>query len=416
LVQQAPALTFQSKGGPNMDCKAFSVFIGIDVSKDKFNVCAISNPNSIIFEHTFEMSKQGFSSFVEYLYSFSKNSIILALESTGCYHLNLLSFLSLNNFSCVVFNPLTVKDSPSISLRKTKTDKIDAFSIARTLFYLQHQLPTSPFLNSEFRDVVRERESIISRISKIKNNIEKLLNLLFPELERFTNIYNNFILDLLSSFPSAIAIQNASIDSLCSFFSKSVGRKPILFPDSLKKLAVNSIAQYWPMKEKILIQNIKELKFLQQQLNEYDEILNQYCKCSSINVDIELLTSIKGIGQNSAMHFLAEVGNISRFSSYKKLIAYCGLDPSIYQSGKRKTGSHISKRGNAHLRRIVWLMSVSVVIHNEYFRDYFERKKAHGLPYKKAILAVSHKLLRTMYAMLRKQEKFNVDYAFSSSK
>ena len=338
------------------------------------------------------------------------------MESTGCYHLNLLSFLSLNNFSCVVFNPLTVKDSPSISLRKTKTDKIDAFSIARTLFYLQHQLPTSPFLNSEFRDVVRERESIISCISKIKNNIEKLLNLLFPELERFTNIYNNFILDLLSSFPSAIAIQNASIDSLCSFFSKSVGRKPILFPDSLKKLAVNSIAQYWPMKEKILIQNIKELKFLQQQLNEYDEILNQYCQCSSINVDIELLTSIKGIGQNSAMHFLAEVGNISRFSSYKKLIAYCGLDPSIYQSGKRKTGSHISKRGNAHLRRIVWLISVSVVIHNEYFRDYFERKKAHGLPYKKAILAVSHKLLRTMYAMLKKNEKFNVDYAFSSSK
>ena len=338
------------------------------------------------------------------------------MESTGCYHLNLLSFLSLNNFSCIVFNPLTIKDSPSISLRKTKTDIIDARSIARTLFYLQQELPSSPFLNTEFRDVVRERESLISRISKIKNNIEKLLNLLFPELERFTNIYNDSILNLLSSFPSAKAIQNAPIDSLRIFFSKSAGRKLKLTLVSLKELAINSIAQYWPMKEKILIQNIKELKFLQQQLKEYDEILNQYCQCSSINVDIELLTSIKGIGQNSAMHFLAEVGNISRFSSYKKLIAYCGFDPSIYQSGKRKIESHISKRGNAHLRRIVWLMSVSVVIHNEYFRDYFERKRSHGLPYKKAMIAVSHKLLRTMYAMLKKQEKFNVDYALSSSK
>ena len=338
------------------------------------------------------------------------------MESTGCYHLNLLSFLSLNNFSCVVFNPLTIKDSPSISLRKTKTDKIDARSIARTLFYLQQELPSSPFLNTELRDVVRERESLISRISKIKNNIEKLLNLLFPELENFTNIYNDSILNLLSSFPSAKAIQNASFNSLRVFFSKSVGRKLKLTPVSLKELANNSIAQYWPMKEKILIQNIKELKFLQQQLKEYDEILNQYCQCSSINVDIELLTSIKGIGQNSAMHFLAEVGNISRFSSYKKLIAYCGLDPSIYQSGKRKIESHISKRGNAHLRRIVWLMSVSVVRHNEYFREYFERKRSHGLPYKKAMIAVAHKLLRTMYAMLKKQEKFNVDYALSSSK
>jgi len=399
-----------------MDCKAFSVFVGIDVSKDKFNVCAISTPNSIIFEHVFEMSKQGFSSFVDNLSSFSKNSIILAMESTGCYHLNLLSFLSLNNFSCVVFNPLTIKDSPSISLRKTKTDKIDARSIARTLFYLQQELPSSPFLNTEFRDVVRERESLISRISKIKNNIEKLLNLLFPELESFTNIYNDSILNLLSSFPSAKAIQNAPIDSLRAFFSKSVGRKPILSPESLKELANNSIAQYWPMKEKILIQNIKELRFLKELLKEYDEMLNQYCQYASFNVDIGLLTSIKGIGQNSAMHFLAEVGNVSRFSSYKKLIAYCELDPSIYQSGKRKTESHISKRGNAHLRRIVWLMSVSVVRHNEYFRDYFERKRAHGLPYKKAMIAVSHKLLRTMYAMLKKQEKFNVDYALSSSK
>jgi len=61
-------------------------------------------------------------------------------------------------------------------------------------------------------------------------------------------------------------------------------------------------------------------------------------------------------------------------------------------------------------------MSVSVVIHNEYFRDYFERKRSHGLPYKKAMIAVSHKLLRTMYATLKKQEKFNIDYALSSSK
>ncbi|MGB9864585.1 IS110 family transposase, partial [Fervidobacterium gondwanense] len=94
----------------------------------------------------------------------------------------------------MVFNPLIVKDSPSISLRKTKTDKIDARSIACTLFYLQHQLPSSPFLNPEFRDIVRERES-------------------------------------------AKAIQNAPIDALNAFFSKSAGRKPKLSVAFLKELA-----------------------------------------------------------------------------------------------------------------------------------------------------------------------------------
>jgi len=175
----------------------------------------------------------------------------------------LLSFLALNDFSCIVFNPLIVKDSPSISLRKTKTDKIDARSIACTLFYLQHQLPSSPFLNPEFRDIVRERES-------------------------------------------AKAIQNAPIDALNAFFSKSAGRKPKLSVAFLKELASNSIAQYWPMKEMLLVQNITRLRLFQQQLEECDSKLTQYCECSSNNADIELLTSIKGIGQNSAMHFLAE--------------------------------------------------------------------------------------------------------------
>ncbi|SDH16153.1 Transposase IS116/IS110/IS902 family protein, partial [Fervidobacterium changbaicum] len=94
----------------------------------------------------------------------------------------------------------------------------------------------------------------------------------------------------------------------------------------------------------------------------------------------------------------------------------CGLDPSIAQSGKSKVEGHISKRGNAHLRRILWLMAVSVVIHNEYFRTYYERKRQQGIPYKKAIMSVVHKLLRTLYAMLRKKEKFNIDYAISHSK
>ncbi len=99
----------------------FSVFVGIDVSKDKFDVCAISNPNSIIFESAFDMSQQGFSSFANKLSSFPKQSIVIAMESTGCYHLNLLAFLSFNDFACVVFNPLTVKNFASQKLKPTKS-------------------------------------------------------------------------------------------------------------------------------------------------------------------------------------------------------------------------------------------------------------------------------------------------------
>ncbi len=154
----------------------FSIFVGIDISKDKFNAYAIQNPTSV-------------------------------------------------------------------GLRKTKTDKIDARSIALTIFYTHYLLPASSFLNSDFRDIARKKESITHQISKVKNDIEKLLSLLFPELEKVTNIYNDAILDLLSSFPSAKAIQKASIDSLRVFFSKTTGRKLKLSPETLKELANNSIAQ-----------------------------------------------------------------------------------------------------------------------------------------------------------------------------
>lgn len=128
--------------------------------------------------------------------------------------------------------------------------------------------------------------------------------------------------------------------------------------------------------------------------------------------DIEILKSIKGIGDTTAMHFVAEVGDISRFSSPKKLIAYAGLDPTVYESGKFKGSSRLSKRGNRHLRRVLWLMATAVVMHNEYFREYFKRRKEEGLPYKKAD-AHAHKLLRTIYAMPKHKKPFSLNHSLS---
>jgi transposase len=84
-----------------------------------------------------------------------------------------------------------------------------------------------------------------------------------------------------------------------------------------------------------------------------------------------------------------------------------GLDPSIYQSGKYVGLSKISKRGNSHLRRIIWLMTVKVIQFEEYFRCYFERRIKEGLIYKKAVLATAHKLIRVLFAMLSNRTPFN---------
>ena len=122
---------------------------------------------------------------------------------------------------------------------------------------------------------------------------------------------------------------------------------------------------------------------------------------------MELLSSTKGIGEASALNFLIEMGgDIAAYENEKKLIAAAGLDPSTNQSGKYEGVSKISKRGNRHLRRIIWLMATKVIVNNQVFRAYFFKRRREGLPYKKAVLATAHKLIRVMFALLTNRTTF----------
>ncbi len=352
------------------------------------------------------------------------------LTTRASVPLQKLSLMSLKNPSLSVLNPLVVIiliSSPTSliitslassliqfslkillnSLRKTKTDAIDAKTIAIFLSQFHQKLPPQAFTSEEFKDLARERERISQEIAKRKNNLEKLVVVTFPELERTVNIYNTSILKLLEKFPSAKAIKKASLEEIENILSSQKGKKPAISAKEIKALAEYSIAQNWPAKEYILSRTIQELFFLQETLKEIEKLLKSACKEISACQDLDILLSIEGIGEITALHFLAEIQDIKRFQSYKQLIAYAGLDPAVYESGNFKGKSKISKRGNRHLRRVVWLMSINVIRHNPIFWSYFERRKRQGLPYKKAVLATAHKLLRIIYALLKYKKYFD---------
>jgi transposase len=122
--------------------------------------------------------------------------------------------------------------------------------------------------------------------------------------------------------------------------------------------------------------------------------------------DFEIITPITGISKLAATTFLAEIGCIGNYASHKKLIAFAGIDPTLYQSGKFEGSSRISKRGNRHLRRVIWLMTTCVIQHNAIFRTYFMEKRSEGQPFKKAMFATAHKLVRVIFAMLTQRIMF----------
>ena len=152
---------------------------------------------------------------------------------------------------------------------------------------------------------------------------------------------------------------------------------------------------------------IQTLLFINKQKSDIDITLKEYVD-NNLKQNFEIITSIKGVGHTTAEKFLIEIGDINNFKSHNQLRAYIGTDPAIKQSGSSiNINGHISKRGNAHLRRTIWQMAVASINYSFYYRQYFDKKMAEGKKYKQAVIAVANKLIRTLYALLKNKTKFN---------
>ena len=237
--------------------------------------------------------------------------------------------------------------------------------------------------------------------------MKRILSVTFPELERVTGVFTKSTLRLLAEFPSAHALKEASHPAVAGIvISRSRGRKSQASVHVLMAAAVSSVGVASAAKELVLKQEASLLLHVEEQMKETTELLMSLCN-ERIREDTEILCSMRGIGENTATNFLVEMGgDIGIYANDKKLIAAAGLDPSTYQSGKYEGESKISKRGNRHLRRVIWLMTTKVITNNEVFRAYFFRRREEGLIYKKAVLATAHKLIRVIFAMLSHKTSF----------
>ena len=137
---------------------------------------------------------------------------------------------------------------------------------------------------------------------------------------------------------------------------KGVGSRLRIGARDIVTAADKSVGIISPAKEIILQGKVSTLIHLQERADQMTNLMTKLCAASRMD-ELEIVTSIRGINTKTAVPFLAEVGDIKNYSCYKKLIAFAGLDPSVRQSGKFVGQSKISKRGNRHLRRAVYLMA-----------------------------------------------------------
>ena len=296
-------------------------------------------------------------------------------------------------------NPLhTCLYRKSLSFRKTKTDKADVHSIVSMLMTqtLTPYVPVS-YHRKELKSLTRYRFNLVQDCSVLKVSFSRLMNLIFPELETIVHeLQVNSVYQLMSTYPDAAAVSNANLTPLTNLLWKSskghYGREKAI---EIRNAAKQSIGTSDGILKLEMQQTIARIRLLREQIGMVEARIKEIIQ----EIDSPFIT-IPGISYMTAAIIHAEVGDFSNFSSAEKILAFAGMEPSIYQSGQyTSTHAKMVKRGSKYLRYALFTAAKNVGNWDDTFKEFLQKKLSEGKHYNVAVSHVAKKLVRTLYSM-----------------
>lgn len=332
------------------------------------------------------------------------------MEATGHYWLSIYSFLSQNNLTIHVINPIQTDGwRKGMEIRKRKTDIIDSVLIEDFIRY--GNLVETSLANENtmsLRNLSRFRNYLKNSISDLKRKSVCILNQIFTEYSSiFSDIFGKTSKELLIQLnsPSDFEdITSAQLENLLSQITlKNFATKKI---NNISKIAKNSFGikfciESFSFQMKLLI---GQISFIEKQVTDVENEISKLL--DKINSQI---TTIPGIGNIVGAVILGEIGDINRFSNASKLVAYAGLDASISQSSEyESTRNHMSKRCSPYLRKAIFQAAFVASNNDPVFLAYYQKKRLEGKHHNVAIGAVSRKLCHTIYAILKNNISYKI--------
>ena len=386
------------------------ITVGIDVAKEKHDCFILSSEGEVLADvFTIQNNAEGFNQLLQVIQSCASpiDKMKVGLEATGHYSYNILGFLLEKGLPTFVINPLhTNLYRKSLSLRKTKTDRVDARTIATMLMSdvgLKSYTDTS-YHNEELKSLTRYRFDKVKQRAKLKSSITRLVCILFPELEKLVpTLHIASVYALLLEYPGAKQLAGANLTHLKAvLYEASKGRYGRDRAIMLRDAARNSIGSYMPAKSLELKHTIRSIQVLDAEIEEIETEIEKLME--QIQSPI---TSIPGIGSRMGAMILAEVGDFSNFDSADKVLAYAGLSPSTYQSGRMNNCyAHMEKRGSRYLRYAIFNATKYVCYWDPIFKAYLEKKRSEGKHYNVAISHAAKKLVKLIYATQRSGQPY----------
>lgn len=379
-------------------------FVGIDISKFKHDCAIIDELGDVITTSwSFNNDCEGFSLFRELLNALD-GEMKIGFESTGHYGHNLKMFLESNNFSFMEINPLLIsRFVRGKSLRKTKTDTLDAQSIAQYLMTVEYKpYPPSFYHMDQLKSLTRFRDSLVQQHSRQLVELTNILDKVFPEFKPFFDgRFSGTALYILAHYQSPEKIANMNAKSYEALRKKSRGKFSMVKFAQLKTLAKNTVGR----SDDFLLKQMEITIDIENQLDaKIDEITAQISECIR-GLNPPILT-IPGIGELTAAVILSEYGDINRFENPAQMLSFAGLEPGYYQSGQAEHGGHMVKHGSSHLRYALMNATLPLITFEPVFAEYYAKKRAEGKPHRVALTHVAKKLLRVVYTLQTK----NISY------
>ena len=393
--------------------------LSIDVAKNKSMIMLMNNNGEILIDSKeIKHNVEEFEKVKEEIEKINPENLTVFMESTGIYHLPVERYFKENNFNTLVINSLTTKNNYD-TIRKTKTDKKDCYRLAKLFFVNEveyHDLSKND-LYANLKAMTRQYFYLTQVNVSCKNRYKRLINICFPEFEevfKSSRIYEETALNFIKVFPHAYIIKEKRIDALYNNLYKTNSRHDYYYKrlaQQIKDIAMNSYPGV--DKEHADVKNLSDMAaVLQENIKALNEIKEKMIETAKQSPYFKIINSFYGIGEVLAAELLGEIGDVTRFDNHKQLIAFCGLDPTIIQSGKSiNVHGAISKRGDKYVRWILFNISQMVVklghqCPNHPVYNYYLKKKAEGKHYYESLTACSTKILRMLYSMCKNNTTF----------
>lgn len=381
-------------------------FFGIDIAAETHVIAAVGEAGETLIKPTsFAENAAGYETLFKLLGAVASSMVVM--EATGHYWQNLFARLVANGFSVAVLNPFSSNHFAKSRLTRAKTDRVDALGLAHFAFQSRPPATRIPDeVTQNLRELVRMRARFVQDFGDRTRQLHRLVDLGFPEFKRLVgSMDTELVTTLLQHYPTAKAFQSAATKEVAKLnygVCRRVGKD---LAQKLVATAKVSVGEHHGPAYTTQIQYMcEDMEVLRKRLKILDEDLANTLETHEVG---KLLTTIDGIGPQTAATIIATVGDPADFRDANALAAYVGVVPATSQSGKRSPHhAGITPIGNAKLRRALWMPTLSAVQHNPWLRAFYAGLRARGKLPKVALIAAMRKLLTAVYSVAKNRKPF----------